>query len=121
MWLTKCTATSVLKISVEPANETVTMKLEGKIVGPWISECDRAWNGLQETQGSRKLRLDLRNVTFVDDRGTALLRRIHRMSGAEVLADSPLTQYFAERIARTIEGHGTKGASNEGTLRIRPE
>jgi hypothetical protein len=42
--------------------------------------------------------MDLRGVTFVDARGTEMLREIQQASGAEVLADSPLTKYFAERI-----------------------
>jgi len=45
----------------------------------------------------------MRGVMFMDDRGTALLRQIHRMSGAEVLANSPLTKYFAEQIRRGIK------------------
>ncbi len=32
-----------------------------------------------------------------------MLREIQQASGAEVLADSPLTKYFAEQIKRKIE------------------
>lgn len=79
------------------------MRLDGKVAGPWVHECDQVWHELQMSHQSKKFCLDLRNVTFVDDHGTALLRKIHRMSGAEVLADTPLTHYFAERITRKIE------------------
>jgi len=103
MWLTKCNKKGVLRISVEPVGSFVTMRLEGKVVGPWVDECQRAWKAIEAELGKRKLRLDLRGVLFVDERGTKLLREIHRTSGAEVLADCPLTKYFAERIARDIE------------------
>jgi hypothetical protein len=100
----------VLRISIEPASETITFKLEGKVIGPWVTECDRAWTELQENHSSKKFRLDMRNVTFVDEQGTSLLRRIQRASGAEVLADSPLTRYFAERITRSHDGREKEGA-----------
>ncbi|MGB8458552.1 MAG: hypothetical protein WCE50_12580 [Candidatus Acidiferrum sp.] len=85
------------------------MRLEGKVVGPWVDECHRAWHAIRAELGSKKIRLDVRGVTFMDGRGTALLQEIQQMSGAEVLADSPLTKYFAERIMREI-----KNAENEG-------
>ena len=66
-------------------------------------------DAIQADLGPKKLRLDLRGVTFMDDRGTALLRQIHRMSSAEVLANSPLTEYFADRIKREL-----KKTENEG-------
>ena len=94
---------------MESARSLVTIRLEGKLIGPWVEECHRAWESIREDLGSKKLRLDLRGVTFVDGSGTALLREIHRTSGAEVLADSPLTKYFAERIMREIEKTGNEG------------
>jgi hypothetical protein len=86
------------------------MRLEGKVIGPWVDECRRAWHAIRAELGSRKLRLDLRGVMFMDGRGTALLREIHKLSGAEVLADSPLTKYFAERIMRYVETEENEGA-----------
>jgi hypothetical protein len=85
------------------------MRLEGKVIGPWVEECRRAWHAIRAELGSKKLRLDLRGVTFMDGRGTSLLQQIHWNSGAEVLADSPLTKYFAERITRDVETEGNEG------------
>lgn len=59
--------------------------------------------------GGKKVRLDLRGVTFMDDRATRLLREVHRTSGREVLAECPLTKYFAERITRETEKNGNEG------------
>jgi hypothetical protein len=85
------------------------MRLEGKVVGPWVEECHRTWDAIRGDLGSKKLRLDVRGVMFMDERGTALLRQIHRMSGAEVLANSPLTKYFAEQIRREIKKNENEG------------
>jgi anti-anti-sigma regulatory factor len=93
----------VLRISVELADSWIALRLEGKVIGPWVEECHRAWESIRADLGSKQLRLDLRGVTFVDGRGTELLREIRQISGAEVMAGSPLTKYFAEQIARKIE------------------
>jgi len=103
MWRTKCIGKSVLRISAEPGESLITMRLEGKVIGPWVEECRRAWHAIRAELGSRKLRLDVRGVTFMDGRGTALLREIHKLSGAEVLADCPLTKYFAQLIMGDVE------------------
>jgi ABC-type transporter Mla MlaB component len=93
----------------EPADRQVTVRLEGKVVGPWVEECDRAWQGVRAELGSKKLRLDLCGLSFMDAKGTALLREIYRTSRAEILADTPLTKYFAERIAREAESTEDEG------------
>jgi hypothetical protein len=93
----------VLRISVESADSWVAMRLEGKVIGPWVEECHRAWESIRADLGSKQLRLDLRGVTFVNERGTEMLREIQQASNAEVLADSPLTKYFAEQIMRQIQ------------------
>ena len=85
------------------------MKLEGKVVGPWVDECHRVWQATLAELGTKRIRLDLRGVLFLDDRGTNLLREIHRTAGEEVVADSPLTKYFAEQIKGEIETGGNKG------------
>jgi len=85
------------------------MRLEGKVVGPWVQECRRAWQVIREELGAKKLQLDLRGLTFVDESGTKLLREIHRASRAEILANSPLTKYFAERILQEPEKTENEG------------
>lgn len=71
------------------------MKLEGKLAGPWVEECRRAWLALQLSLASRKLSLDLCEVTFVDATGMQLLREIYSATRADLLANSPLTKSFA--------------------------
>jgi hypothetical protein len=94
---------------VEPGESLPTMGLEGRVVGPWVEECRCAWEVIRAELGARKLRLDLRGLMYVDARGTKLLREIHRTSGAEVLADGPLTKYFAERITRENKRNANEG------------
>ena len=86
----------MLKITVEENPATVSMKLEGKLAGPWVSECHRTWQSLQPNAASKALLVDLNEVTHVDSEGQRLLSWIHQQ-GAQFRADSPLPRYFADQ------------------------
>lgn len=65
----------MLRISQpESKNHTVTLRLEGRVIGPWVdalrTECERALD-----RGAA-VRLHLDQVTFVDRAGVALLQRL---------------------------------------------
>lgn len=77
------------------------MKLEGKIVGPWVAELRRAWTELRSSHATKKLALDLCAVTSVDESGLALLQEMHHATPAEFIANSPLTKHFADRAAKS--------------------
>ena len=62
----------MLKISqAGKANHSVTLKLEGRVVGPWVGELRQVCETLL-TEG-RALKLDLADVTFADASGVAAL------------------------------------------------
>jgi hypothetical protein len=83
------------------------MKLEGRMVGPWVTECQRAWLALEPSLSPKKLSVDLCGVIFVDESGLELLREIYNATRADFVANSPLTRHFAE-LARgpTTNGKG---------------
>jgi hypothetical protein len=57
---------------------------------------------LAPSLGPRKLSVDLRGITFMDAAGRHVLAEIHDGTGAEFLADTPMTKYFAEEAMRGI-------------------
>jgi len=62
----------MLKISqAEKANHSVTLKLEGRVVGEWVCELRQVCETLL-TEG-QSLKLDLADVTFADASGVAAL------------------------------------------------
>ena len=99
----------MLRITVQEGDKTQTIKLEGKIVGPWVEELNRAWHSLASSVGSKRLQVDLSGVAFVDARGRQLLREIHQKTNASFSADSPLTRYFAEDAMRRSPSDGEEG------------
>jgi len=86
----------MLRITVQESERAQTIKLEGKIAGPWVEEFNRSWQSLEPLPSSRELQLDLREVAFVDAKGRELLRKIYQQTNARFLTDSPLTRYFAD-------------------------
>jgi hypothetical protein len=88
---------TVLKISIKNDSPIATLKIEGKLVGPWALELGKTWHDLWASAGQIPLRLDIRGITFADRNGTHILREIVRETGSEILFDSPLTQYFASQ------------------------
>jgi ABC-type transporter Mla MlaB component len=89
----------MLRISMNHERALATLKVEGRLVGPWAAELGKTWRGLWASK-QPTLQLDLRGVTYVDSNGARVLREIVRSTGAEVFADSPLTQYFANQAKR---------------------
>jgi hypothetical protein len=53
-------------------DSALTLRLEGKLLGPWVTELARLCNELPCPPN--RLRLDFSAVTFVDGPGVALLR-----------------------------------------------
>ena len=100
----------MLRITIQDEAQSPTIKLEGKIVGPWVLELRRTWQSFAPSLGSRELSLDLRGVNFVDAEGRKLLREIYQESSAHFLADSPLTAYFADLATRPVSTAEEKGA-----------
>jgi anti-anti-sigma regulatory factor len=91
-----------VRITIHEADKIVTLKIEGRVVDLLTSELERSWQELAPSLGSKKLSVDLRGVTFMDSAGRRLLAEIHAKTGAEFLADTPMTKYFAEEAMRGI-------------------
>ena len=55
----------MLRITVKRNSGTATLKLAGRLAGPWIDELDRTWNELHMHTLTEGVVLDLSEVTFV--------------------------------------------------------
>lgn len=89
----------MLRITVEQNSDAMTLKLEGRVAGPWVAELDRLWEETAPRLDNRKLSLDLRATTYVDAGGIQVLKAIYSQTGAEILATTPWTQYLAEEVS----------------------
>ena len=89
----------MLKITVHVDPRSMTLQLEGRLVGPWVGELERSWASVMNGRANRSLLVDLSAVTYVDERGKDLLKRLHR-DGAQFTASGCLTNCIVEEIMR---------------------
>ena len=90
----------MLRITIHEKESEMELVLEGRVVGPWVEELDRVWVETAPRLGSRKLSIDLRNVTYADSGGKRVLRSIFSQSGAELVANSLGIQDLAGDVLR---------------------
>ena len=75
---------------------SLSIILEGKLVGPWVEELNSYWRQMSVNQQSCAV-IDLTGVTFIDANGKALLTRLWQQ-GAELRAAGCLTRCVVEEI-----------------------
>ena len=86
----------MLKISqIGKANHSVTLRLEGRIVGPWVAELQHSCEKV--LTDDRSLKLHLGDVEFMDTQGVALLSSL-RSRGVALLECPP---FAAEQLKAT--------------------
>lgn len=84
---------NMLKISEGRKNtQTITLQLEGRVVGPWVEELRQICEPLLADDA--RLALDLAEVSFADDSGVTLLASLERR-GVTLLRPSP---FVAEQL-----------------------
>lgn len=88
----------LLRISIHEDDNTIEFTPEGRIAGPWVAELKRAWQETAARVAEKKLSLDLRSVTYADAAGKRALRQIFSECGAELITNSPWSQYLADEI-----------------------
>lgn len=101
----------VLKITIQEETKTVRLKLEGRIVGPWVAVLDRTWHSLGPSLNGKMLSVDLCEVTYIDRDGRAVLADMYRQAHALFAANTPLTDYFVQEAKSSGLDQNGKGAS----------
>jgi hypothetical protein len=112
LWHGGCPFPGVLRITATTSDKVV-LKLEGRLVGPWVDELREA---VWRTSGwCRRMEIDVTDLTYVDEDGEKALSWLHRM-GARFHGQGPFSQYLFERMKiplhsrQTAIGKGDKEA-----------
>lgn len=87
----------MLKISVQIDPGGVIFELEGKLAGPWVKELEYVWRPGGSTQKISQVRVDLSSVTFIDQEGKDLLKKMYR-EGATLVTTGCLNKCIIEGI-----------------------
>lgn len=101
----------MLKITEQSEGGIKSVVLEGKLAGPWVNELEQCWRRAAPADASGRVRVDLCAVTFIDEAGKALLKKMYR-AGAELIATGCFNQCICEAIISEEQGRARspKGA-----------
>jgi anti-anti-sigma regulatory factor len=87
----------MLKITVQIESGIIILALEGRLAGAWVKELELCWRTADGTQRIDPVRVDLSSVTFIDEEGKGLLKRMYR-EGANLVASGCLNKCIVEGI-----------------------
>ena len=87
----------MLRITIDEREDSVVLRLEGQLIGPWVEDVERCWRKAFATLGSRSVQVDLSVVSFVDASGGALLGRMHE-AGFRLAGSGPATSHLLEQM-----------------------
>jgi ABC-type transporter Mla MlaB component len=96
----------MLRIYIHDQVPVTSFVVEGKLVGPWVKELERCWEGVVAAHPYRSMQVDLAHVTFIDSEGRALLTRM-RQKGAKLLSSGVLINSIVADIEAQQGSNGT--------------
>jgi hypothetical protein len=103
----------MLRITVHDKPEVLTFQLAGRLAGPWVQVLQECWQSALTGRRRSLLRVDLTEVTAIDDAGRACLATLHRL-GAEFIATDCLTRGVVAEITGAHPGDARRGADFGG-------
>lgn len=106
----------MLRITVEEQNSSTTFRLEGKLKGDWVPELERCWREARSTNPNRHLMIDLVAVSFVDERGKFLLKKLASRHTAFSTHGNPLMCSLVNELA----GARRRGRLPRATSSLQP-
>jgi ABC-type transporter Mla MlaB component len=93
----------LLRITIQKGSGPATLKLEGKLAGPWVEELKEVWRSGSNPEA---VLVDLSDVGFADASGKDLLAQMWQ-GGADFVADSPLMKQVIEEVTGSPHGWAT--------------
>lgn len=68
----------MIRIEIYESGNEMTFQVEGRLAGAFVRELEQCWKASEKRRRARKVAIDLRSVTGVDDAGRYLLRLLIR-------------------------------------------
>jgi ABC-type transporter Mla MlaB component len=89
----------MLRITTGDNSRVRTLRLEGRLEGPWVALLERCWRKTRAAAAERKkvFRVDMSGVSFIDAAGQSVIAAMHR-HGVEFTADDALTKAMIDEI-----------------------
>ena len=94
----------MLRITIHEDDKVCKLELAGRLEGPWVAETENAWRA--SLGADRKIEMDLRQLTGIDDAGRDLLATIQRAGICLIVEGVWMTTLLDELISQ----HPCEGA-----------
>ena len=92
-------AYEVIRITCHNEAALTRLVLEGKLAGACVDELDKCWR--ESSAKWSTLLIDLTSVSFIDDRGKQLLKRMHD-NGATLISSSIMSRCLIEELHEKV-------------------
>ena len=89
----------MFRISIADTPSRRTLIVEGTLVGPWVAELGRTWRNASQYLDTRKLLIDLRNLTAISRDGEDAIFDLMK-KGAKLTCGGVLTRHMLKQLAR---------------------
>jgi hypothetical protein len=89
----------VFKISIVDTRSRRTLVVEGMLAGAWIAELGTTWRNASQDLDSRKLVIDLRNLTVISREGEEAIFDLMK-NGAKFTCGGVLTKHVLKQLVR---------------------
>ena len=92
----------MLRITIHDDGKVCRLELAGRLEGPWVAETENAWRF--SLGPDRKIEVDLRQLTGVDNAGRDLLAAIHQAGACLIVEGVWLTALIGDLTSQPCEG-----------------
>jgi hypothetical protein len=107
----------MLRIMIHEDDKVCKLELAGRLEGPWVAETEYAWRASHGAD--RRIEMDLRQLTGIDDAGRDLLATIQRAGACLIVEGVWMTALLDELISQQ-PCEGAKPQSLAKKARRRP-
>jgi anti-anti-sigma regulatory factor len=87
----------MMKTQMKDFDGQLVLQVEGRLAGAFVPELENCWQAARAEQPDRKISVDLKSVTCIDQAGRRLLQSMHR-SGTGFLGAGLAVQDILEQI-----------------------
>jgi hypothetical protein len=101
----------MLRITIHEEDKLCRLELAGKLDGPWVAETENAWRA--SLRPDRKIEIDLRQLTGVDNAGRDLLAAFHRSGACLIVEGVWMTALLGDLISQPCDGGGVRSSQKK--------
>ena len=91
----------MLRITIDKNARATTLRVEGRLTGPWVDELERTWRTVASDPTDVRVSVDLTDVTFVGEEGKKLLEMMYA-EGARLKASGCVNRRLVEEIGQSF-------------------